>query len=196
MIARCRPLAKPRTTSSLAYPNQVLVKHANAAFWPGANFRLRCEADFLRLSGEPAALPRPKYFLKFHTRSHHICPSIPIRARIGARSFGMVGLAVPVARLLSHRTDSRYQKCCVSKGTRPRALASGTSVCLSTIKVVKRFTMATSIPLNRLTTRAASMADHSIAALIDSSEPHVAPPRTGCTHSSTAIASPFLRRCC
>ncbi len=67
-----------------------LAKHPAAAFCPGTNLRFRWEADFLRLSGEPAALPRPKYFLKFHTKSHHICPSIPILARIGARSFGVV----------------------------------------------------------------------------------------------------------
>ena len=68
-------------------------KQFATAFWPGANLRLRLDADSLRLFGEPAALPRPKYFLKFQTKSHHICPLIPIRLSIGSRSFGIFGFS-------------------------------------------------------------------------------------------------------
>ncbi len=46
-------------------------------------------ASDLSFSGEPTAFDLPKYLLYRHTRSHHIEPSIPIRSRIGASSFGI-----------------------------------------------------------------------------------------------------------
>jgi hypothetical protein len=68
-----------RSVPTTFYPQiGVGLKHSAAEFCPGANLRFLAFAESLRLCGEPAALPRPKYFLKFQTNSHHILPSIPI----------------------------------------------------------------------------------------------------------------------